>query len=38
MERTLPEIAIALIVVRPGSANSQMILVDNTESEVWLCI
>lgn len=30
MEKILPQIAIALVVVRPGSANSQMILVDNT--------
>lgn len=34
MEKILPEIAIALVVVRPGSANSQMILINNTESEV----
>lgn len=30
MKRTLPEIAIALIVVRPGSAQTQLVLVDNT--------
>jgi len=30
MEKILPQIAIALVVVRPGSADSQMILVDNT--------
>lgn len=34
MTKILPEVAIALVVVRPGSASSQMILVDNTESEV----
>lgn len=31
MVKTLPEVAIALVVVRPGSAESQMVLVDNTE-------
>jgi hypothetical protein len=31
MTKILPEVAIALVVVRPGSAESQMILVDNTE-------
>ena len=30
MKKELPEIAIGLVVVRPGSADSQMILVDNT--------
>ena len=30
MKRTLPEIAIALIVIRPGSAQTQLVLVENT--------
>lgn len=30
MKKILPQIAIALVVVRPGSADSQMIIVDNT--------
>lgn len=34
MTKILPEVALALVVVRPGSANTQMILVNNTKSEV----
>lgn len=30
MTKILPEVAIALVVVRPGSAESQLVLVDNT--------
>ena len=30
MVKTLPEVAIALVVIRPGSAESQLVLVDNT--------
>lgn len=30
MKRTLPEIAIALVVVRPGSVQTQLVLVDST--------
>jgi hypothetical protein len=30
MKRTLPEIAIAVVVIRPGSAQTQLVLVNNT--------
>lgn len=30
MKKTLPEIAIAVVVIRPGSAQTQLVLVDNT--------
>lgn len=30
MKKTLPEIAIAVVVIRPGSAQTQLVLVNNT--------